>query len=149
MLLPVAAKGDFSMMRIWFLAALLALAVSLLPASAASNDEVIDRWYAMLVAANADGLSQLLADNVKIKLDDLGIEQNKAEFLGSMDEWKVAVAGAGIRHKVEGADGPVTTVLACYDFAENDILIRETFRIESGLITENTQTNVAEDCNAF
>jgi hypothetical protein len=40
-------------------------------------------------------------------------------------------------------------VLACYDFAENDILIRETFKIDSGLILENSQTRVAEDCSAY
>ena len=66
-----------------------------------------------------------------------------------MGEWRIAIAGGGIRHKVEKADGDVTTVLACYDFAENDILIRETFKIDSGLITENSQTRVAEDCSAY
>ena len=36
-----------------------------------------------------------------IKLDDIGITQNKAEFLGTMGEWRIAIAGGGIRHKVE------------------------------------------------
>ena len=126
-----------------------ALFSALAPALAADNDDIITRWYSMLVAANEDGLASLLADKVVIKLEDIGITQNKSEFLGTMGEWRIAIAGGGIRHKVEKSEGDMTTVLACYDFAENDILIRETFKIDDGLIAENTQTRVAEDCNAY
>ena len=126
-----------------------ALLSALAPARAADNDDIITRWYSMLVAANEDGLASLLADKVVIKLEDIGISQNKSEFLGTMGEWRIAIAGGGIRHKVEKSDGDATTVLACYDFAENDILIRETFKIDDGLIAENTQARVAEDCNAY
>ena len=130
------------------LALVAALFSALTPSLAAGND-TITRWYSMLVAANEDGLASLLADKVVIKLEDIGITQNKSEFLGTMGEWRIAIAGGGIRHKVEKTDGDVTTVVACYDFAENDILIRETFKIDSGLIIENSQTRVAEDCNAY
>jgi len=136
------------MMRFRF-AAILAAALLAPPAGFASGPETLDRWYAMLNAANADGLAALLADDARIKLNDLGIEQSKAEFLASMDEWRVAVAGAGIRHRIEGADAALTTVLACYDFAENDILMRETFRFAGDLIVENTQTQLAQDCKAY
>jgi hypothetical protein len=131
------------------LLAVAALLSALTPSLAAGNDDIITRWYSMLVAANEDGLASLLSDKVVIKLEDIGITQNKAEFLGTMGEWRIAIAGGGIRHKVEKTDGDVTTVLACYDFAENDILIRETFKIDDGLIGENTQARVADDCNAF
>jgi hypothetical protein len=126
-----------------------ALLSALAPALAAGNDDTITRWYSMLVAANEDGLASLLSDKAAIKLEDIGITQNKSEFLGTMGEWRIAIAGGGIRHKVEKTDGDVTTVLACYDFAENDILIRETFKIDGGLISENTQARVADDCKAF
>ena len=43
----------------------------------------------------------MLAEDARIRLDDLGIEQTKAEFIASLDEWQGAVAGAQIRHKVE------------------------------------------------
>jgi hypothetical protein len=131
------------------LLAVTALLSALTPSLAAGNDDIITRWYSMLVAANEDGLASLLSDKVVIKLEDVGITQNKSEFLGTMGEWRIAIAGGGIRHKVEKTDGDVTTVLACYDFAENDILIRETFQIDDGLIGENTQARVADDCNAF
>jgi hypothetical protein len=131
------------------LLAVAALLSALTPSLAAGNDDIITRWYSMLVAANEDGLASLLSDKVVIKLEDIGITQNKAEFLGTMGEWRIAIAGGGIRHKVVKTDGDVTTVLACYDFAENDILIRETFKIDDGLIGENTQARVADDCSAF
>lgn len=119
------------------------------PSFAASADDTITRWYAMLTAANEDGLAKALADDAMIRLTDINVVRNKTEFLGTLGEWRIAIAGGGIRHKVEQTEGEVTTVLACYDFAENDILMRERFRIADGLIKENTQTRVAEDCDAY
>jgi hypothetical protein len=147
--MPRLAKRVLDMPAFRILLFVAAFFAMLTPSLAAGNDDIITRWYSMLVAANEDGLASLLSDKVAIKLDDIGITQNKSEFLGTMGEWRIAIAGGGIRHKVEKADGDVTTVLACYDFAENDILIRETFKIDGGLIGENTQSRVADDCNAY
>ena len=131
-------------------AALIAcLLATVAPSFASSADDTITRWYAMLTAANEDGLAKALADDAKIRLTDINVVRSKTEFLGTLGEWRIAIAGGGIRHKVEKTEGDVTTVLACYDFAENDILMRETFRIDDGLIHENTQTRVAEDCDAY
>ena len=125
----------------------------LLSATAASHaetaDDVVTRWYTLLVAANEEGLAQLLSDDVEIRLTGVDVTQNKAQFLGTLSEWRIAIAGGGIRHKVEKTEGDVTTVRACYDFADNDILMRETFRIAGGLIVENTQAQLGEDCSAF
>lgn len=137
------------MMRFRFAAVLAAALVAPLPGFAASAAETLDRWYAMLNAANDDGLAALLSDDARIRLDGLGIEQDKSEFLASMDEWRVAVAGAGIRHRIEREAGVEATVLVCYDFAENDILMRETFRFAGDLIIETTQTQLAQDCKAY
>jgi hypothetical protein len=129
-----------------FIACLLATAGSCFAADA---EETITRWYAMLTAANEDGLAKALTDDAVIRLTDINVVRSKTEFLGTLGEWRIAIAGGGIRHKVESTEGDVTTVLACYDFAENDILMRETFRIADGLIHENTQARVAEDCDTY
>ena len=144
-----SAPGDSDMpvLRAFIIAA--SLFCGLTPSLAASSDEIITRWYSMLVAANAGGLASLLSDEAVIDIQDVGIKQGKTEFLGTLGEWRIAIAGGGIRHRVEKTEGDVTTVLACYDFAENDILMRETFKIEAGLISGNTQARVAEDCNAY
>lgn len=131
------------------IAVVMTLASGVLPSLAETSEETITRWYAMLIAANEDGLAKVLADNAVIKLEDIGRTQSKTEFLGTMSEWRIAIAGGGIRHKVVKAEGDATTVLACYDFAENDILMREIFRLEGGLIVENVQSRVAEDCSAY
>lgn len=117
----------------------------LLPAFGQAANQIVSRWYEMLQAADEDGLAKLLADKAVIKLDDIGITQNKTEFLGTMGEWRLAIDGGNIRYKVEKTAGDTTTALACYHFPDNDMLVRETFRIEDGLIVESVQTRIAED----
>lgn len=128
-------------------------AACLLTATAAAHAEtagdVITRWYTLLVAANEEGLAKLLSDDVRIVLVGVDVTRDKAQFLGTLGEWRIAIAGGGIRHKIEKSEGDVATVRACYDFAENDILMRETFTIRGGLIVDNTQTQLGEDCSAF
>lgn len=116
---------------------------------AIAQQPVTEEWYAALAVADRARLESLLADNAKIRLTDLGVEQTKAEFVDSLDEWEAAVKGATIRHRIESSNAAVTTVIACYDFPANDTLLRETFRIEAGLILENNQDAIAETCEAY
>lgn len=116
---------------------------------AGAQEGVIDRWYAALLAVDRVGLTELLADDTTIRLEDLGVSQTKSEFIASMDEWEAAAAGAAIRHKVENEDGGATTVLACYDFPDNDALMRETFVVRDGRITRNTQVSVGDGCEGL
>lgn len=125
-----------------------ALGLSAAPLHAATDRETIDRWYAMLMGGNAQGLGDMLADNAVIRLTDTKLALSKTEFLATMDDWRAQIVGAGIRHKVIAENG-VTIVMVCYDFADNDILMSEKFRISGGLITENSQTRVADDCSGF
>ncbi|OHV89038.1 nuclear transport factor 2 family protein [Mesorhizobium sp. ORS 3428] len=117
--------------------------------ASADDGAVVDRWYAALLAADRTELSQLLADDVRMKLDDVGVIQDKQEFLASIDEWQGAVASAAIRHRIEKSENGETTVLACYNFPENDTLMRETFTVVAGRIAASTQTAVAQDCSAY
>ena len=138
------------MHRIWrrlFLTA----ALLLLPIVRASADDgaIIDRWYSALLVADRTELSELLADDVRMKLDDIGVIQTKQDFIDSIDEWQGAVAGAEIRHRIEKSENGQTTVLACYDFPSNDTLMRETFTVAGGRITASTQTAVAQDCSGY
>lgn len=110
---------------------------------------VVDRWYDALLKADRAALAALLADDAVIRLNDLGLEQDQAAFIASMDEWESAVQGATIRHRIENATGDTATVLACYDFPDNDILMRETFRIAGDEVAESTQDTVADNCDAY
>lgn len=115
----------------------------------ADDSALISRWYSALLVADRTELADLLADDVRIKLDDLGIMQSKQEFIASLDEWKGAVAGAEIRHRIARSEGGVTTVIACYDFPGNDILMQETFAVADDHITASSQAAIAENCDGF
>ncbi|TGT23201.1 nuclear transport factor 2 family protein, partial [Mesorhizobium sp. M4B.F.Ca.ET.169.01.1.1] len=91
------------------------LVTSIVRASA-DDGAIIDRWYSALLVADRSELSDLLSDDVRMKLDDIGVVQTKEDFIASIDEWQQAVAGAAIRHRIEKSENGETTVLACYDF---------------------------------
>ena len=129
-----------------FTAAALLIAIV---AARADDGAIISRWYSALLIADRTELADLLADDVRIKLDDLGIVQSKQEFIAALDEWKGAVAGAAIRHRIEKSEGGVTTVIACYDFPDNDMLMQETFAVTDNRITASSQAAIAENCEGY
>ncbi|WP_421915693.1 nuclear transport factor 2 family protein [Mesorhizobium sp.] len=130
---------------------ILAVAVLLfsLTCARADDSDVISRWYAALLVADRTEISDLLADDVRIKLDDLGVVQSKQEFIASMDDWQGAVAGAAIRHRIAKSEGGVTTVIACYDFPNNDMLMQETFAVTDNRITASSQAAISETCDGY
>lgn len=133
----------------WRIILAAALLMASLVRAAADDGAVIDRWYSALLVADRTELSDLLADDVRMKLDDIGVVQTKEDFIASIDEWRGAVAGAAIRHRIEKSENGETTVLACYDFPSNDTLMRETFTVAGGRIVASTQTAVAQDCSGY
>ncbi|MDQ6432597.1 nuclear transport factor 2 family protein [Mesorhizobium sp. LHD-90] len=144
-MMPAGAPAS----RMRRVAACAAALVSLMSVSAFAQEPVVEQWYAALATADRGKFESLLADDAKIRLIDLGVEQTKAEFVDSLDEWEAAMAGATIRHRIEKTAGAVTTVIACYHFPANDVLLRETFLVEAGLIRENIQVEIAESCEAY
>ena len=129
-----------------FTAAALLIAIA---AARADDGAIISRWYSALLVADRTELADLLADDVRIKLEDLGVVQSKQEFIAALDEWKGAVAGAAIRHRIEKSEDGVTTVIACYDFPDNDMLMQETFAVTDNRITASSQAAIAENCEAY
>jgi hypothetical protein len=134
--------------RLWPLAAL-ALAMSLLAGEVRAASSLIDNWYAALVATDEDSLAAMLDPEVKIRLLDLNVVQTKAEYVASLAAWEKAAIGLTLRHRIVATDSNITTMLACYDFASNEVLMSETFKIDNNLITENVQRVVAESCDGF
>ncbi|TPM04466.1 nuclear transport factor 2 family protein [Mesorhizobium sp. B2-3-10] len=140
------ARQAMSVRPVVFTAAALMMAIV---AARADDRAVISRWYSALLVADRTELADLLADDVRIKLDDLGVVQSKQEFIASLDEWKGAVAGAAIRHRIEKTEGGVITVIACYDFPNNDMLMQETFAVSDNRITASSQAAIAENCEGY
>lgn len=141
-----AARQAIKLRPLVFTAATLLMAAL---AAHADDGAIISRWYSALLVADRTELADLLADDVRIKLDDIGIVQSKQEFITSLDEWKGAVAGAAIRHRIAKSEGGVTTVIACYDFLNNDMLMQETFAVTDNRITASSQTAIAENCEGY
>ncbi len=127
----------------------LALPQLIAPAWASDAEAVLAAWYDALARADSASLDGLLADDAVIRLEDVGIEQTKDEFLASMDEWAVAVDGGGIRHRIEQQEGNSVTALVCYDFPDNELMTREWFVLVDGHIIESVQATVAEHCGEF
>ncbi|ESY82645.1 nuclear transport factor 2 family protein [Mesorhizobium australicum] len=140
------ARQAMNVRPVVFTAAALMIAIV---AARADDRAIISRWYSALLVADRTELADLLADDVRIKLDDLGVVQSKQEFIASLDEWKGAVAGAAIRHRIERTESGVTTVIACYDFPNNDMLVQETFAVSDNRITANSQAAIAENCEGY
>lgn len=140
------ARQVMNVRSVVFTAAALLIAII---AARADDGAIISRWYSALLVADRTELADLLADDVRIKLDDLGVVQSKQEFITSLDEWKGAVAGAAIRHRIEKSEGGVTTVIACYDFPDNDVLMQETFAVADNRITASSQAAIAENCEGY
>lgn len=140
------ARQAMNVRPVVFTAAALMIAIV---AARADDRAIISRWYSALLVADRTELADLLADDVRIKLDDLGVVQSKQEFIASLDEWKGAVAGAAIRHRIERTESGVTTVIACYDFPNNDMLVQETFAVSENRITANSQAAIAENCEGY
>jgi hypothetical protein len=134
-------------MRVWRQCTVLILLSAAIPASA--DEQFIDDWYAALMASDQEKIGAMLSPDVKVRLLDLNVVQSKDEYLASLDEWQKAVAGATVKHRVVATDADITTVLACYDFPANEVLMSETFKVDGKLLVENVQRMVAENCDGY
>ena len=110
---------------------------------------LIERWYAALGSADRAVFDELLADDAKIILEDLDTVQTKAEFLDSLDEWKNAMRGASLRHRIDSAENGTITVYACYQFPNNAAYMREIFSFRDAKIIESAQGSIGEACEGF
>lgn len=130
--------------------ALLFTAITFTSAIAGEPGKAIaDRWYSALASIDRVEIAGLLADNAKITLGDIDIEQTKVEFVASLDEWEDAMKGSTIRHFIESDENGVLTVLVCYKFPENESMGREVFSFADGKILTSNQETIAISCADF
>lgn len=131
------------------LAAFVICALSSASLAGGSAEATVEKWYAALQAADRAVFEAIIADDAVITLNDLGTEQNKREFIASLDEWEDAVQGASIRHRIETATADSASVLVCYTFPGNEVLERETFRVTDGKVRESAQTVIGDSCAEY
>lgn len=137
-------------MRLVQMACLLAAIIAGPSAFAGEAEKTtIEGWYKALSSVDRAAIGALLADDARITLGDLDIEQNKAEFIASLDEWEDAMRGSTLRHAIQSDTGGLVTVLVCYTFADNETLTREVFGLSGGLIRTSEQETVSDSCAGF
>lgn len=113
---------------------------------------VLDAWYAALFAADRQKLDALLAPDASIVLEDIGITQTKAEFLGSLEEWADAIDGADLSWRLDAGEpsgASAATALVCYRFADNALMTRERFAFSGGRVRSSTQLPAGDACEGF
>lgn len=139
---------------VWIAAALLAVAAGLPVISpAAANGDLpapVQTWYEALGAVDRSALENVLADNARIDLRDLGIVQTKSEFLDSLDAWAEANKDAEILTRPGKATNDIgISVEVCYRFPSNEALFEETFELSDEKITSSVQQQISENCDGF
>ncbi|WP_322988675.1 nuclear transport factor 2 family protein [Hoeflea sp.] len=121
-------------------------------AGAQKSSSLLERWYTALFDVNRVALTDLLAEDAKIELGDLEVIQTKKEFVEALDEWEEIAATANFAWQLDPEakiDDTTATALVCYQFPENELLIREAFTFEGGKIIHSVQTTVDESCDEF
>ena len=120
--------------------------------SAPAQSSLLDRWYTALFDINRVAIADLLAEDAVITLEDLGVTQTKAEFIEALDEWEEAVENANLAWQLEAgteADATKASVLVCYQFPDNETMIREVFGFRDSKIVSSVQTTVGDSCENF
>jgi hypothetical protein len=130
-------------------AALMFCVLSSAASAGETAETVVEKWYAALASADRAAFEKIIADDAVITLTDLETDQNKQDFMVSLDEWEDALKGASIRHRIESATAESASVLVCYKFPNNEALGRETFRVKDGKVAESIQTTIGDSCAEF
>ncbi|MEQ8308599.1 MAG: nuclear transport factor 2 family protein [Hoeflea sp.] len=121
-------------------------------ASARAENGILERWYTALFDVDREALSELLADEALIQLEDLGITQTKAEYIASLDEWEEVAQNTNFAWQIDAEapqDADQATALVCYQFPDNDLMMREVFSFGDGRITGSVQSAVGDTCEEF
>jgi hypothetical protein len=121
-------------------------------ASARAENAILERWYTALFDVDRAALSELLADGAQIQLEDLGVTQTKAEYIASLDEWEEVARDTNFAWQIDAEapqDADQATALVCYQFPDNDLMMREVFSFGDGKITGSVQSAVGDTCEEF
>lgn len=112
----------------------------------ADTSRFIDRWYDALRIVNRATFNTLLADEATIELKQLGVEQDKEEFVESLDYWEDIAGDLFISPNIVSSSDQLIEVDVCYRFPSNSHTNRETFHIKGGLIVRQIQEKLREGC---
>ena len=117
------------------------------------KDESLTAWYAALQKADVTAMEGLMAPEdfspFTYEITDLGIEQNRKEFIESMAEWAGAISGGTIDYKITEEGEGFYTALVCYLFVGSDLLAEENVGVYDTKITSVAQVAKGDSCADF
>ena len=135
-----------------------ALLIAALPTLATAQtklekDESLTAWYAALQKADVTAMEGLMIPEdfspFAYEITDLGIEQNRKEFIESMAEWAGAISGGSIDYKITEEGEGFFTALVCYQFVGSEFLAEETVSVYDTKITSIAQVAKGDSCADF
>ncbi|MEM7214594.1 MAG: nuclear transport factor 2 family protein [Pseudomonadota bacterium] len=112
----------------------------------ADSTVFVSRWYEALRTVNRPTFERLLSDKATIDLRELGVIQNKEEFIESLDYWEDVAGDLLISTNIVSSTDTKIVVDVCYRFPSEPFTNRETFYLGSGLIERQEQEKIRDDC---
>ena len=113
----------------------------------AADIALVSKWYGALKTSNREVFKELLANDAILDLKPLEIEQTKAEYIESLDNWEEAAENLTLIMKGVNSTGETTAkATVCYRFSENSFLNEESFVFLGGKITKFTQARLKDEC---
>ncbi len=106
----------------------------------------VERWFAALGGVNKREFEALIAEDARIVLKDLGVEQTKQEFISALAEWQRLTRGANIIYRYVSIEDDTVTVNVCYRFKSNEQLNQESFTFKGDEITGSVQEFKGDSC---
>lgn len=121
--------------------------------STLEKDESLTAWYTALQKADVTAMEGLMIPEdfspFAYEITDLGIEQNRKEFIESMAEWAGAISGGSIDYKITEEGEGFLKAMVCYRFVGSELLAEETVGVYDTKITSVAQVAKGDSCADF
>jgi hypothetical protein len=139
-------KGIFMQARFGLVALTLMLTG---PAAAQDMPAPVTAWYDALRAGDNAAFEALIAEDARIEIEGSGIVQDRAEFMGSLDDWAQMARQGQILVRPVSSTGDAAVVEVCYRFPGAERMNREAFTLAGGKVVRLVQEVAGAGCPGF
>jgi hypothetical protein len=112
----------------------------------AGDSNVVDRWYQALRSNDRAAFGELMTEDARIFLNQLGVVQSRDDFIESLDTWEEVSADVQIYVSLDRVDEERLIARVCYQFPENSYTNSEIFSFDDGKIFQQVQERIQEGC---
>ncbi|MEL7430567.1 MAG: nuclear transport factor 2 family protein [Pseudomonadota bacterium] len=112
----------------------------------ADDSGAVDRWYKALRSNDRAAFAELMTEDARVFLNQLGVVQSREEFIESLDVWEEVSADVQIYVSLDRVDEERLVATVCYQFPENSYTNSEMFSFDDGKIFQQVQERIQEGC---